>query len=123
MRKLSSFFSSPSKQQVCLGTRGIFGLSRLRVNLEQLHTHLYLVGASGSGKSKYLQHLLYQLTIAGAGCGVIDPHSDLASDLIAQLASYPRGKPWLSDSARRQRVVYLDPSRTDLVVPVNLLRS
>jgi hypothetical protein len=118
-----SLFSSSSKPQVCLGTHGLWGLSRLAVKLEQLHTHLYLVGASGSGKSKYLQHLLYHLIVAGSGCGVIDPHSDLASDLIAQLASYPRHRPWLSDPAQRKRVVYLDPSRTDVVVPVNLLRN
>jgi hypothetical protein len=82
-----------------------------------------VVGASGSGKSKYLQHLLHQLIVAGTGCGVIDPHSDLASDLIAQLACYPRHKPWLAVPAHRQRIVYLDPSRTDVVVPVNLLRN
>src|SRR5688572_7907816 len=118
-----SLFSSYPKQQLCLGTRGWLGLSRLVVDIAQLHSHLYLVGASGSGKSKYLQHLLYQLTIAGLGCGVIDPHSDLASDLIGQLAAYPRHKPWLSDPAQRKRIVYLDPSRTDVVVPVNLLRN
>src|SRR6476646_7238120 len=116
MHNLPSFFSSSAQPHVCLGTRGFWGLARLTLKLEQLHTHLYVVGASGSGKSKYLQHLLHQLIVAGAGCGVIDPHSDLASDLIAQLASYPRAKPWLSDPVQRKRIIYLDPSRSDLVV-------
>src|SRR5262245_35297382 len=123
MYNLPSLFSSSPQPQVCLGTRGFWGLSRLTLKLEQLHTHWYVVGASGSGKSKYLQHLLQQLIVAGAGCGVIDPHSDLASDLIAQLASYPPHKPWLASPAHRKRIVYLDPSRTDVVVPVNLLRN
>lgn len=114
---------SQSKQQVSLGTRGLFGLSSLSLPFDQLRTHLYLVGASGAGKSKYLQHILFHSVTAGIGCGVIDPHSDLASDLIAQLASYPKQKPWLSDPANRKRVLYLDPSRTDIVVPVNLLKN
>jgi hypothetical protein len=123
MLNLRSVFSSPSKKQVCLGTRGLFGLSRLAVDINHLRIHLYLVGASGSGKSKYLQHLLFHLISSGSGCGVIDPHSDLASDLIAQLASYPKQKPWLSDPNNRKRVVYLDPSRSDVVVPINLLKN
>jgi hypothetical protein len=85
--------------------------------------HCYVVGATGTGKSKYLQHLLVHLITAGTGCGVIDPHSDLAHDLIAHLASYPKHKPWLADPTNRQRVVYLDPARTDHVVPVNLLKQ
>lgn len=123
MFSLRSLFSSPRKPQMCLGTRGLFGLSSLSLPFDQLRTHLYLVGASGAGKSKYLQHILSHLITVGTGCGVIDPHSDLAGDLIAQLASYPIHKPWLSDSANRKRVIYLDPSRTDIVVPVNLLKN
>jgi hypothetical protein len=118
-----SIFSSPPKQQVCLGTWGLFGLSRLNLDFEQLRTHLYLVGASGSGKSKYLQHILFHLATAGWGCGVIDPHSDLANSLIAQLASSPKHKPWLSNPANRRRVIYVEPSRTDIVVPVNPLKN
>jgi hypothetical protein len=123
MFTLRSLLSPSPSPQVCLGTRGLFGLSRLHLRLDQLRTHLYLVGASGSGKSKFLQHLLFHLTTAGSGCGLIDPHSDLANDLIAQLASYPKQKTWLSVPANRKRMVYLDPARTDVVVPVNLLKN
>jgi len=111
------------KPRVSLGRRGPFGLFPLMLALSQLHTHAYLVGASGTGKSKYLQHLLFHLATAGWGCGVIDPHSDLANDFIAQLASYPKPNPWLNQPANRRRVVYLDPARTDIVVPVNLLKN
>jgi hypothetical protein len=123
MFKLRSVFPPPAPAQVCLGTRGWFGLARLNLPLAEWRTHLYVVGASGTGKSKYLQHLLFHLITAGYGCGVIDPHSDLANDLIAHLASYPKHRPWLSQPANRERVIYLDPARSDLVVPVNLLRQ
>lgn len=123
MLQLLPFLSSRRKQHVCLGTRGLFGLSALRLPLAHLRTHFYLVGTSGSGKSKLLQHLLFQLAAAGWGGGVIDPHSDLVSDLIAQLASHPKRQPWLANPVNQRRVIYLDPARSDTVVPVNLLRS
>jgi hypothetical protein len=123
MFNLRSFFSAPAPPHVCLGTRGWWGLSRLMLPLAQWCMHLYVVGSTGTGKSKYLQYLLVHLITAGYGCGVIDPHSDLANDLIAHLAAYPKHRPWLADPANRQRVVYLDPARTDVVVPVNLLKQ
>lgn len=127
---LSNHISSrigPSRRALTLGTRGPFGLWPIAVELERLQTHLHLVGQSGQGKSKLMQHLLFQLVTHGWGCGVLDPHSDLAGDLIAQLASYPRRRPWLAGIdqgiANRRRVLYLDPSRTDFVVPANVLRA
>ena len=121
--KLFTAITNRRTHTLYLGTRGPFGLLPVGVDLDRLRTHLYVVGQSGQGKSKLLQHLLAQLVRAGWGCGVIDPHSDLAGDLLAQLASYPRPSPWLSDAAQRRRVIYLDPSRTDYVVPANLLKS
>jgi hypothetical protein len=127
LTNLISAITGVRTHALTLGTRGPFGLRPVSLALDRLHTHLYVVGQSGQGKSKLLQHLLFQLATASWGCGVIDPHSDLANDLIAQLASYPRRHPWLSgnpdNSCNRQRVIYLDPSRTDYIVPVNLLKN
>jgi len=84
---------------------------------------MYVVGASGQGKSKYLQHTLFELARKGWGCGVIDPHSDLANDLLAQLAAYPTAHPWLGQPTNQQRLLYVDPARTDYVLPCNILKS
>ena len=111
-----------STPQVVLGTHGLFGLSPVTLDLAHFNTHLYVVGQSGQGKSKFLQQLLYQLAATGWGCGVFDPHADLASDLLAQLASYPNPA-WLSHPKNRERVIYLDPSRTDYLIPCNILKS
>src|SRR6185503_19922977 len=81
-----------------------------------------VVGSSGQGKSKFLQHMLFESATTGQGCGVFDPHQDLISDLLAQLASYPNAA-WLSDPKNRERVIYLDPSRTDYLIPCNILQS
>src|SRR3954452_20389624 len=108
---LPSFFSPRPKSRVLLGTHGLLGWSPVQLDLDTFNSHLYVVGASGAGKSKFLQQLLFQLAVTGAGAGVFDPHSDLASDLLAELASYP-SPAWLSDSKHQARVIYLDPSRT-----------
>ena len=41
--------------------------------------------------------------------GLIHPHGDLVSDLLATLACHPRGRPWLNEPENRRRIVYLDP--------------
>ena len=81
------------------------GLSPVNLDLDTFNSHLYVVGASGQGKSKFLQQLLFQLAVTGQGCGVFDPHADLASDLLAELASYPI-QPGSSDP-KNQRAGYL----------------
>jgi DNA helicase HerA-like ATPase len=44
--------------------------------------HLYAVGKTGTGKTTFLHNLIYQDIAAGHGVGVIDPHGDLAADLL-----------------------------------------
>src|SRR5712691_8994082 len=114
LNDLRTFFDPPNAK-LQIGSRDFFGLWPLYLSLTRFSSHLYVVGASGQGKSKFLQHLLYELSTKGWGCGVFDPHSDLASDLLAQLAAYP-SPAWLSDPKNRERVIYLDPARTDYLM-------
>ena len=44
-------------------------------------THLYVIGATGTGKTKFLQFLIQQDIEKGNGFGVIDPHGDLIEDI------------------------------------------
>jgi len=45
-------------------------------------THMYIVGASGAGKSSLMKNLIIQDIQNGMGLCVIDPHGDLVHDLI-----------------------------------------
>lgn len=117
---------------VSFGSRGPFikgfdlGLSKFRIPLSKLNTHTYVVGKSGKGKSKFLEGLLWQLINHGEGCGLIDPHGDLASNLLKLLAFQPSGKnnqPWLSDPQNAGRLVYCEPGHKDYFVPMNVLAS
>lgn len=49
--------------------------------------HTYIVGKSGSGKSTLLRNLIAQEIAMGHGVGVIDPHGDLASDILSIVPS------------------------------------
>jgi energy-coupling factor transporter ATP-binding protein EcfA2 len=70
--------------------------------------HLYIVGKSGSGKSTFMFNLAMADIAAGHGVGVIDPHGDLALDI---LDSIPR--------SRINDVCYLDATDTERPVGFN----
>jgi len=80
---------------------------------------MYVIGMSGKGKSELLEYCLYQDIAAGRGCGLIDPHSLLVDDLLRLLVT----RNVLADSDIRHRLIYVDPARTDYVVPFNVLAT
>lgn len=61
--------------------------------------HAYVIGKSGSGKTTLLRNLILQDIEAGRGVGVIDPHGDLAEELLDFIP------PWRTD-----HVIYFNPA-------------
>src|SRR3954465_13142127 len=45
-------------------------------------THMHVIGASGRGKSKFLEHLIREDIRQGNGLCLIDPHGYLYEDLL-----------------------------------------
>jgi hypothetical protein len=74
---------------------------------------------SGKGKSKLLEYCLYQDIAAGRGCGMIDPHSLLVDDLLRLLIT----RNVLANPDLRHRLIYVDPARTDYVIPFSVLAT
>lgn len=72
--------------------------------------HLWIVGKSGTGKSTLLRNLILQDIYAGRGCALIDPHGDLAEEILAHVPS------WRADD-----MVYFDPSDRRRAVAFNPL--
>jgi hypothetical protein len=75
---------------------------------EERERHVWIVGKSGSGKSTFLFNLAMDDIVAGEGVAVIDPHGDLATDIL--------------DAIPRQRindVCYLDAGETEYPVGFN----
>src|SRR5215471_7373231 len=75
---------------------------------EERERHIYIVGKSGSGKSTFLYNLALGDIWAGEGVAVIDPHGDLALDILDAI---PR--PRIND------VCYLDVTDVDRPVGFN----
>ena len=73
--------------------------------------HTYIIGQTGTGKSTLLKHILMQDILAGRGVGLIDPHGDLAGELLDCI---PR--------SRTEDVVYFNPGDYDYPIAWNLLK-
>src|SRR5438067_5182176 len=75
---------------------------------QERERHLYIVGKSGSGKSTFLFNLAMGDISRGKGVAVIDPHGDLALDILDAI---PR--------SRINDVCYLDVTDTERPVGFN----
>jgi hypothetical protein len=75
---------------------------------EERERHVWIVGKSGSGKSTFLFNLAMDDIYAGEGVAVIDPHGDLATDILDAI---PR--------RRINDVCYLDAGETEYPVGFN----
>jgi hypothetical protein len=95
----------------------LFPEYRIPNAIRNAHTHV--IGRSGMGKSKFLEFALYQDIASARGCGLIDPHSLLIDDLLRLLLT----RNTLTDLQIRRKIIYVDPSRTDYVVPFNVLAT
>jgi hypothetical protein len=74
--------------------------------------HMHIVGKTGTGKSTLLKMLMQQDLSRGHGFALLDPHGDLAEEV---LDGVPR--------SRIQDVVYLNPADTDFPMPFNILEA
>ncbi len=94
---------------VHFGSREIWG-SRIPFGLNDVdrRQHVLILGQSGTGKSTLARNILAQDITAGRGCAVIDPHGDLAAELLDCVPPN-----------RRDDVVLLDVSDTDWPVGFN----
>lgn len=74
--------------------------------------HLYIIGKTGSGKTTLLRNLLIQHISQGHGVGLIDPHGDLAEDILNCVPSW-----------RTDHLVYFNPGDLEFPVAMNLLAN
>ena len=98
-------------RRVTLGVHASWGAAvPLTLAAPDRRRHLYVVGVTGSGKTTLLRNLIAQDLAAGAGVGVIDPHGDLAEDVLDLVP------PWRTD-----HVALFDPADAEHPPAMNLL--
>ncbi|MFA7686211.1 MAG: DUF87 domain-containing protein [Candidatus Gracilibacteria bacterium] len=74
--------------------------------------HIYVIGKTGMGKSTLLENMIYSDIVEGKGVGVIDPHGDLAENVLKFV---PKN--------RVNDVVLIDPADKDYAVAFNMLEN
>ncbi len=82
-----------------------FGIKRI-----DRRRHMYVVGKTGSGKSRLLQLMLMSDIKSDKGCCILDPHGDLAEEILTYV---PR--------KRIKDVVYVNPTDRDFPIGFNPL--
>jgi energy-coupling factor transporter ATP-binding protein EcfA2 len=98
-------------QDITIGERHGWGEpQRFGISTEDQRHHLYIIGKTGSGKTTLLRNLILQHIALGHGVGVIDPHGDLAEELLDHIPPN-----------RADDLVYFNPGDIDFPIGLNLL--
>ncbi|MCD5385203.1 type IV secretion system DNA-binding domain-containing protein [Candidatus Gracilibacteria bacterium] len=84
----------------------------IRIKNEDRFRHFYVIGQTGTGKSSIMQVMARQDFKNGEGACIIDPHGDLARDVLPFI---PR--------ERADDVIIFDPSDLDRPMGLNLLEA
>lgn len=80
------------------------------LTLEERRRHTYILGATGTGKTTLLMHMIHQDMQKGNGLAIIDPHGDLSDKLIG-----------IIPENRIKDVVYLNPYDVEYPIGLNVL--
>ena len=74
--------------------------------------HIFCIGKTGVGKSTLLQNLAIQDINNGKGLAVIDPHGDVAENLLQHIPEH-----------RKKDLIYFDPADTQHCIAFNPLHA
>jgi hypothetical protein len=93
-----------------LTTLGFDGRGRqLRLADKDRKTHMHVIGSSGSGKSKFLEHLMREDLENRQGFCLIDPHGTLYDAVLK----------WTARKSLKRKIIPLNLSKPDQVVGFN----
>src|SRR5215813_4227270 len=85
---------------------------RFGIKQKNRRGHMYIVGKTGTGKSTLIQNLAGHDIETGYGLALIDPHGDLAEEILESVPS-----------SRVKDVIYLNPSDLEYPVAFNPLEN
>lgn len=89
------------------GQERVFGIKR-----DDRRRHTYVIGKTGMGKTTLLSNMIIADILAGNGLAVVDPHGDLAEEILNFI---PPG--------RTNDVVYFNPADIDFPIAFNVMEQ
>ncbi|MGZ5544682.1 MAG: helicase HerA domain-containing protein, partial [Limisphaerales bacterium] len=102
-----------SDHDIRLGEREGWGQSLpFGISGKDQRLHIYIIGKTGSGKTTLLRNMIIQHITLGHGVGLIDPHGDLAEDILNHIPS-----------KRANHIVYFNPGDLEFPVGLNVLAN
>jgi hypothetical protein len=92
--------------------KNVYGGTTTNIGLtsEERLRHMYIIGATGTGKTTIILSMAVQDIKSGRGVCVIDPHGDLAEGILSTIPE-----------KRRQDFIYFNPDDIGYPMGVNLL--
>ena len=87
------------------GKSAVFGIKQ-----KDRSGHVYIIGKTGTGKSTLIKNMLLSDIMQGNGFAIIDPHGDLAEEVLN-----------LIPQSRIQDVIYFNPADTEYPIAFNPL--
>ena len=103
----------PDEPHILIGNRDGWGEPQpFGISKVDQRQHIYIIGKTGSGKTTLLRNLIIQHIALGHGVGLIDPHGDLAEELLNHIP--PK---------RADHLVYFNPGDIEFPIGLNLLAN
>lgn len=98
-------------QEVHIGDRSVWGGTQpFSLHVADRLQHTLILGQTGTGKTTLLKNLMIQDLRAGRGAALIDPHGDIAHDILDFIPRH-----------RIRDVIYFNPADSEFPVALNLL--
>ena len=113
MRQMTKQVDGPAKlveDGVLIGINEFRGEKKeIRLSVEDRRRHVYVIGSTGMGKSVFMRNIAYQDMQEGRGFAFIDPHGDVAEELLSMVPK-----------ERIDDVIYFDPGDMDNPIGMNM---
>ena len=107
----------PTEQVTGPGELSLFGVTNFRgqqlkfgIKRKDRNRHLYIIGQTGTGKSKLLNLLSLSDIYHNEGMAIVDPHGDFATDMLQYIPEH-----------RLKDVIYFNPTDRDFPIAFNPL--
>ena len=102
-----------SEENITIGERHGWGdLLPFGISAADQRQHIYVIGKTGSGKTTLLRNMIVQHIALGHGLGLLDPHGDLAEELLFHVPP-----------DRADQLCYFNPGDLDFPIGLNLIAN